>query len=1290
MSRKTRKLMWTVPLVAAVAVIGALAMFVMLTPGGALAHEAASHGLPGPVTGLSADPATDDPATGELEGRSAITLTWNAPDTAVSVVPTGYRIDYSEDSRVWRNLVPNLTEAMADAYCGTSAAADQRCYTDEDEDLEPNTRRYYRVFALSGNLTGPVSVGPTYDFATTVDYADPTVARLLTATTRHREMIDLTWQAPTDNGGAEVMWYCLQVGALDTDFPALEADDCLNVMDETEFNPTNYITVINQLTDGDSGTNPEALVVIVLPASATAFSHTGLGGVVADGNAIPVVIGIPDVLSLRYRLYAVTDTDGEEDTTNTGTVTDERRISMAASNTAIGRTRAGLPDVSTPITVKPGQVRNLRYVAYVATGNDAQLNLYWHMPANYPATEAMKADNWQLRVESLGPDTDNDGDRDWVTMTVPVNQNGTPLTARGLGVTQYTSTVDTETAGLLSGPVEFRVLYENNHDQDTNTGHAATDAIEGIEKKFTVTQINADDHDQTDLPVLTNSTGANDADPPTGLRFVYDDIYPTTTIKLLWEANANADNVVPTAYILDVSTDNGMTWGPLANVQEAKDLGATHQYRHHRQVPGELHTYRVFPEFELRYGIPQRVDASSQEDHLPPQVQDLTVTANGEDELVLNWRGVNKSGKHDVKGYLVQIASNDIINNNTTLTSLTNADYSPAAAPEWLNLRVNARATPDPIRVTVGADKTTYTYKGITAGDDEIANAVQLLNGDDENAFEDDLSASNVRWFRVIAITDENDGDPATGGTDIEFGGTLRVTTPSPNETLPEPDDLDNAIAKHGRTDDPDGAPDQGADTPPEAPVDLTAEKASNTNLIEADERGVLLLWNEPENAAGITSYVIERRINGGTELTIDAITWAGDGDPAQRTSYSDPTPPVDGEMLEYRIGSRGSAVTGTQWAAWIEYLTHPSMHMPSMPQMVEATATSDTAVTVSWMAPADNGGAAVTGYVLQRAYKDADDMKTDFMTIAATDAATWWNTLDCSMMNDAIPDDATPAPPADDADTDSPYCAMYDGLTDDAMEEVDAAFAADYGTITDTSYMDMGLMLDTTYYYRVAAMNAAGMGGYSDGMAYAMTAVSNTPPMAVGMIDAVTVTEGMMSDAMDVSGYFSDADMDTLTYTAASSDDMVATASVDGSMVTITGVAADTATITVTATDIADATATQDIMVTVEAAEAAEPEEVGPATGVTTGPFNEGGVIQVNWDPAPNATGYIIYAVNVDELDDPDGQIVVAAVNDAAAETINLGGLNAGDTYDIYVVATAKEMVAWPTSTDVPQVAAE
>ena len=237
----------------------------------------------------------------------------------MSGTPTGYRIDYSDDSRVWRNLVPNLSEAMADANCGTSADADQRCYTNVD--LEPNMLRYYRVFTMSGNLTGPLSVDPTYAFATTVDYADPSVVRVLTATMRHREMIDLTWQAPMDNGGAEVMWYCLQVGALDAVFPPLPDAACLNAMEATEFTPTTLstITAINRLTDGNDATSPTDLVVIVLPGSETTFSHTGLGGRAEDTEANPTIPAIPDVLSLRYRVYAVTDKDDDEDTVNVGT-----------------------------------------------------------------------------------------------------------------------------------------------------------------------------------------------------------------------------------------------------------------------------------------------------------------------------------------------------------------------------------------------------------------------------------------------------------------------------------------------------------------------------------------------------------------------------------------------------------------------------------------------------------------------------------------------------------------------------------------------------------------------------------------------------------------------------------------------------------------------------------------------------------------------------------------------------------------------------------------------------------
>ena len=64
MSRKTRKLMWSVPLIAAVAVIGALAAFMTLAPGALFADGTfGKAGLMQP----------------EAEGPRSIMLTWTAP-----------------------------------------------------------------------------------------------------------------------------------------------------------------------------------------------------------------------------------------------------------------------------------------------------------------------------------------------------------------------------------------------------------------------------------------------------------------------------------------------------------------------------------------------------------------------------------------------------------------------------------------------------------------------------------------------------------------------------------------------------------------------------------------------------------------------------------------------------------------------------------------------------------------------------------------------------------------------------------------------------------------------------------------------------------------------------------------------------------------------------------------------------------------------------------------------------------------------------------------------------------
>ena len=187
--------------------------------------------------------------------------------------------------------------------------------------------------------------------------------------------------------------------------------------------------------------------------------------------------------------------------------------------------------------------------------------------------------------------------------------------------------------------------------------------------------------------------------------------------------------------------------------------------------------------------------------------------------------------------------------------------------------------------------------------------------------------------------------------------------------------------------------------------------------------------------------------------------------------------------------------------------------------------------------------------------------------------------------------------------------------------------------------------------------------------------AAANTPPMAVGTIDPVTVTAGEMSDAMDVSAYFSDANTDdTLTYTAMSDMMSYATVSVSGSMLTITGVAEGMATVTVTATDTAGDYAMQTIMVTVEAADVT----LGDAMTLMAAQGDDPGDVTLTWTPGANATVHWIAGFRIvnGAIDPNFSPIWHAASGDG---THNVNAPAAGD-YVFAVIAgrTADGSTEW------------
>ena len=251
MSRKTRKLIWSVPLIAAVTVIGVLAAFMTMAPGGLFADE-----LSGAPQNLSVE-AADGSA-----GRTTLVLTWEAP---ASGAPNMYRIDRSSDNDKWKYL--------------TSVPGTQLTHPDDTVKgkFDTGTTMFYRVFAVDsghgismGYGSGRVS---TSESGTTDPLTVPEQVTPFDWSSTDPEMINLTWTAP-DDGGSPILGYCIlaigpgEVNAVGEDEDDdVDDDNCLDLFssDGPGKGPANT----TDANDGDDGD-----VIRIRPD--TSYAHKGL------------------------------------------------------------------------------------------------------------------------------------------------------------------------------------------------------------------------------------------------------------------------------------------------------------------------------------------------------------------------------------------------------------------------------------------------------------------------------------------------------------------------------------------------------------------------------------------------------------------------------------------------------------------------------------------------------------------------------------------------------------------------------------------------------------------------------------------------------------------------------------------------------------------------------------------------------------------------------------------------------------------------------------------------------
>ena len=131
--------------------------------------------------------------TARAVGTSRIDLSWSAPRSDGGAPILGYRIEASDDERkTWRIIRRNTNSK------GT---------TFSDVNLQPATRRYYRVAAINTAGTGPYS---NFTSATT-EATVPGTPRSLDAEADGTSRIELSWQPPTRDGGSRITGYRIEV-----------------------------------------------------------------------------------------------------------------------------------------------------------------------------------------------------------------------------------------------------------------------------------------------------------------------------------------------------------------------------------------------------------------------------------------------------------------------------------------------------------------------------------------------------------------------------------------------------------------------------------------------------------------------------------------------------------------------------------------------------------------------------------------------------------------------------------------------------------------------------------------------------------------------------------------------------------------------------------------------------------------------------------------------------------------------------------------------------------------------
>ena len=767
---------------------------------------------------------------------------WSASTPVSFYLSTDATITTSDtriDGQYVKRLAPSETSGYGDVQVTTTAESTPGTY-------------YYGacVQAVSGetdttnNCSDAVAVTVSDDDDAPSAPGKPTS---LTATAEGQTEIDLSWTAPSDDGGAAITGYRIEVSTNGSSWSDLAADTGSTSASYSHTGLTagstrHYrVSAINSAgtgpaSDSDSATteqvvpgSPDLVVVNTLAAANVSPGHSlSLNATVRNQGD-----GASTSTTLRY--YFSSDPTITTSDTEAGTNEIDSIVPSGNERNAIA--------VTVPST--PGKYYYGACVDAVTGESDATNNCS-------TATEVT------VRVVNQPPQVVGDVDdkvvKEGESFTVDLSSlfsdpDGDDITSYGF--TFRTSGILTGIANSKSGILSLSAVNigETIVAVDARDSNGTWSSLEDL---FKVT--------------VTAAQSATAPGSPTGLTATADG---QTEIDLSWTVPSDDGGAAITGYKIEVST-NGSSWSDLA--ADTKSTSAS--YSHTGLTAGSTRHYRVSAINSAGTGPASDSDsATTDAASAPGAPTGLTATADGQTEIDLSWNAPADDGGAAITGYKIEVSTN---------------------GSSWSDLAADT-----------GSTSASYSHTGLTAG--------------------------TTRHYRVSAINSAGTGpvsntDSAT--TDAASAPDLTVDAPTVNDSTVDVDD-------------------------------------SFTLSVRVRNRG---------NASSDSAKLSYQRSLGDSTFArghrIVAVTsMAGLAVSESILESTDLTAPSSAGTYYYRVcvfEVSGESDTDNNCSTAVAVTVSASVSAPGAPTGLRATADSETEIDLSWTAPSDDGGAAITGYKIE------------------------------------------------------------------------------------------------------------------------------------------------------------------------------------------------------------------------------------------------------------------------------------------------------------------------------------